>query len=143
MKIAIMCSLDFPEEVLKIKLLLEEAGHEVSLPFTLARIINGELNAEEIKSKKVAGELYKTTAKLDLIRKNWERLKAGDAVLIINLTKKGVENHIGGNTFLEIGFAHVENKKTYLWNDIPNMPYSDEIRAMAPIVINHDISKIR
>ena len=34
-----------------------------------------------------------------------------------------------------MGFAHVLNKKIYLLNNIPEMSYSDEIRAMQPIVL--------
>ena len=45
---------------------------------------------------------------------------------------------------MEIGFAHVNNKKIFLLNSIPeNVPYKDEIRAMVDIVLNGDLSKIK
>ncbi len=62
---------------------------------------------------------------------------------MINLTKKGIDNYIGGNTFLEMGFAYVLAKKIFLWQDIPEMIYTDEIKAMQPIILNGDLNKIK
>jgi hypothetical protein len=63
-------------------------------------------------------------------------------VLVLNMEKKGIKNYIGGNVFLEMGFAHVLNKKIYLYNDIPESLFKDEIIAMQPTVLNGDILKI-
>lgn len=62
--------------------------------------------------------------------------------MAINKDKRGIKNYIGGNTFLEIGFAHVLNKKIFLLNDVPDMLCSDEILAMEHVVINNDLTKI-
>jgi predicted RNA-binding protein with PUA domain len=44
---------------------------------------------------------------------------------------------------MEIGFAHVLNKKIFLMNPIPDIEYySSEIAAVAPIIIEQDLSKI-
>lgn len=42
-----------------------------------------------------------------------------------------------------MAFAHVLNKKVFLFNPIPQMNYSDEIEAMKPIIFNSDLSKIK
>ena len=42
-----------------------------------------------------------------------------------------------------MGFAHVLNKKIFLFNDIPDMFYKDEIKAMNPIIIDRDLTKIK
>lgn len=61
----------------------------------------------------------------------------------MNLDKHGVRNYIGGNTLMEIGFAHVLNQKIFLYNPIPEIPYyKSEIEAVRPIVINGDYSLI-
>jgi len=71
-------------------------------------------------------------------------MQDADAVLVLNLDKHGVKNYIGGNTFLEMGFAHVLNQKIFLYNPIPGMPYyKTEIAAMKPIVIKKDLKKIK
>ena len=67
----------------------------------------------------------------------------GDAILVCNFDKNGIRNYIGGNTLMEIGFAHVNNKKVFLLNPIPEeVSYVDEIKAMTDLVINGDLTKI-
>ena len=41
-------------------------------------------------------------------------MQGADAVLVLNYDKKGIKNYIGGNTLMEIGFAHVLNQKIFL-----------------------------
>jgi predicted RNA-binding protein with PUA domain len=67
---------------------------------------------------------------------------SSDAILVLNFDKNGVKNYIGGNTLMEIGFAHVHDKKIFLLNPIPDMPYKDEIEATDPVVLSGDLSKI-
>jgi hypothetical protein len=63
--------------------------------------------------------------------------------LIVNITKNGIANYVGGNALIEMAFAHVLNKKVFLLNDIPlQLNYSDDIAAMQPLVINGDLTKI-
>lgn len=80
--------------------------------------------------------------KFDLIRWYYNSIFNSDAVLIVNLEKNRIKNYIGGNTLLEMGFAHVLNKRIFLLNDIPDISYRDEILAIQPIVINGDLNKI-
>ncbi|MEK7094820.1 MAG: hypothetical protein AAB886_01805, partial [Patescibacteria group bacterium] len=66
-----------------------------------------------------------------------------DAVLALNLDRKGIPNYIGGNTFLELGFAHVLDKKIYLFNPVPDIHFYDtEIIAMRPVILNGDLARI-
>ena len=51
--------------------------------------------------------------------------------------------YIGGNTFLELGFAYVLNKKIFLYNPIPDIHFFDtEIKAMKPTIINGDLNNV-
>jgi len=76
--------------------------------------------------------------------KFWHGLiKNGDAILVCNFDKNGVKNYVGSNTLMEIGFTHVNDKKIFLLNPIPEeVSYADEIKAMTDFVINGDLSKI-
>lgn len=138
-----MHSLDFSREAIKIKKDLEKMGHQVSQCYSVSRIEESELSVQNILDMKENKKFHEYTISKDLIKWNFDRLKEDNAILVINLDKKGIKNYIGGNTFLEIGFAYVLGKKIFLLNDIPDMSYTDEIKAMQPIVINNDFSKIK
>lgn len=80
---------------------------------------------------------------MDAIREFWNAMQGGDAVLVLNLDKHGIKNYIGGNTLMEIGFAHVLKKKIFLYNPIPDIQfYKSEIEAVQPVIINGDLTKI-
>ena len=49
-----------------------------------------------------------------------------DIILIVNVSKNGIDNYIGPNSFAEIAFGFYFNKKVFLLNDIYE-PYKDEI----------------
>lgn len=143
MKIAICGSLNFTYEIDKLRNELVELGFEVHIPTSAEKILKGEFLFEEIKSKKENGNFSDLVIKNDAIRNYFRIINYCDAVLVANYDKNGVKNYIGGNAFLEMGFAHVLNKPIYLLNDIPEMIYSDEIKAMQPIILSGDLSKIQ
>ena len=80
--------------------------------------------------------------KSDPIRLYFEEIKKSNAILVLNYDKKGIKNYVGGNTLIEIAFAHVLEKKIYLLNPIPEMPYSDEIHSMKPTILNGNLDYI-
>lgn len=143
MKIVICASLDFTKEIKEIADRLGKRGYQVTTPKTALMILNGKVTLEQIKREKENGQIVKRAIKLDIIKYYFKKIKEADAVLVLNFDKKGVKNYIGGNTFLEMGFAHVLGKKIFLLNEVPNMPYKAEIKVMQPIVLNGDLSKIK
>jgi hypothetical protein len=72
-----------------------------------------------------------------------KKIESSDAILVANYTKDGKENYIGANTFMEIAFGYLLNKKIYLVNELPKQSNTEEIEAMVPIVLNGDIGNIR
>jgi len=136
MKIALISSVSFFKETVEVGNRLEKLGHSVILPHNFENYAKGKIPPEkgnESTAKKIEN---------DLIRQYFNEIKNSDAVLIVNKSKNNIENYIGGNGFLEMGFAHVLNKKIFLLNSVPNMQYSDEILAMEYTVINNDLTKI-
>ncbi len=103
-------------------------------------------NTEKYASNQLADEnSYESTKnkiEKDLIRSYYNEIKNADAVLVANYDKNGVINYVGGNSFLEAAFAHVLNKKLYFLFEIPEMIYSDELKALQPIILNGDLNKI-
>ncbi len=142
MKIAICGSLDFTYEIKKIADDLIAQGFEVKIPISSEKILQGEFNLEQIIEEKKNGQFSQRVLLADAIREYYRVIQSVDFVLIANFTKKEIANYIGGNTFLEMGFAHVLHKKIFLLNEIPAVSYFDEIQAMSPIVIHGDLSRI-
>lgn len=142
MKIVICASLDFTNQIKEMVSQLTGLGHKVEIPKTSEAILNEEISLEQIMTMKEKGEISKRMISLDVIRHYFNKIKEGDAILVLNYEKKGIKGYIGGNTFLEIGFAHVLNKKIFLLNEIPDVSYKDEIEAMQPIILNGDLNKI-
>ncbi len=137
MKIAICGSMTFSKEMLGIKELLEAKGHTVIVPHGSHEFASQEFGPEsgaEATSRKIAG---------NLMQKYYWEIKEAEAVLIANYEKNGVKGYIGGNSFLEAGFANVLDKKLYFVNDIPEMTYSDELRAMQPIILHNNVNLIQ
>jgi hypothetical protein len=136
MKIIIFGSITAAEEILKVKGELKKAGHEVEIPEGVKNeFMRGrtEVSQEEKASDKI---------KYDLIKGYYEKIKEHDVVLVVNPEKRGVKGYIGGNTFLEMGFAYVLNKKIYCLHPLPDLTYVNEIMAMQPIIIDNDLNKI-
>ena len=80
--------------------------------------------------------------KFDLINTHYRKIIKSDCILVANYDKDGEENYIGGNTFLEIGFAFVNKKPIYLLNPVPEAKYKSEILGMKPLVINDNLKQI-
>ena len=140
MHVVVCGSLAFTEQFGELKQQLEALGHEVTLPVTAQEILDGtaDRSVEELESMKASGTHYERTAHYDAIRRYHKLLIKGDAVLVANYEKKDLPGYIGGNTFLEMGFAHVEDIPIFtLFEPSASLPYIDEIRAMQPTTIQH------
>lgn len=136
MKIGIIGSMQFTEKMIEYRDKLIEMGHEAFVTDLYKNLV-GKTDEEKEKIK-----LYNKNNR-DAIRVFWKAVQGADAVLVLNFDKNGIKNYIGGNTLMEIGFAHVLNQKIFLLNPIPDIPYyKTEIEAMKPIILNGDLNKI-
>lgn len=147
MKIAICGSIEIADKMKLIIEELEKKGYELEIPYYVKKIILGEVDLAEYKmtKEKEGGDAnFRKVADEDLIKRHFENIKKCDAILVLNLEKNSIANYIGGNTFLEMGFAHVLNKKIFLMNGIPEIKnYKDEIVAMNPIILNGDLEGLK
>jgi hypothetical protein len=137
MKIGVAGSMQFTDKMIAACDQLKELGHD---PF-MSKFKDNYAGkpVTEIERTKLADKYNH-----DAIREFWKPMQSSDALLVLNYDKHDIKNYIGGNSFLEMGFAHVLDQKIYLLNPIPDMPYyGTEIIAMKPIVINGDFSKFK
>ena len=82
--------------------------------------------------------------KRDAIIKHFRKIDESEAILVANYEKKGTENYIGGNTFLEMGYAFGTGKRIFILNKLPaQSAYKEEILGMQPFVLGGDIFKLK
>jgi hypothetical protein len=134
MTITICGSLKFYDKEVEIQKELEQMGHKVYMPVKAPGVDYWATdNTLRVKAKKG----------MELISEHFQKIEKSDAILIVNVTKGDIENYIGANTFLEIGFAHYIGKKIFMLNPAPEQPYIiDEIVTIDPVVLDGDLSKI-
>src|SRR3989304_7474072 len=136
MRIGVVGSMQYTEKMLELQDNLKSLGHDAFLT-NLASPFIGKSDKEKEKIK-----IYQKKNK-DAIREFWKQMQGADAILVANFDKNGIKNYIGGNTLMEIGFAHVLEQKIFLLNPIPEISfYKSEIEAVNPTIIYGEISRI-
>jgi hypothetical protein len=136
MKIGIIGSMQFTEKMIETRDALIKLGHSAFVTDLYKNLVG---KTDEEKEKIKLHQKYN----MDAIREFWRAMQGADAVLVLNYDKNGIKNYIGGNTLMEIGFAHVLNQKIFLLNPIPEISfYKTEIEAMKPIIINGNLNLI-
>lgn len=128
--ISICASVKFADEIVFYKERLESMGYKCLYPVLT--------EAEKNRSY----ESYKDKIKGNYINKHYKKIQVSDAVLILNIDKNNIKGYIGGNTLMELGFAHTKNKDIFLLNEVPDMSYTEEIKSFQPVILNGDLSKI-
>ncbi len=136
MTITICGSMQFYRQMAKAQKELEAQGLRVLVPTEL-----GNKKTNESFMNRDADKIS-TKIEYDFIREHFRKIEKSDAILVLNYEKKGVNGYIGGNTFLEMGYAFGLDKKIYLLYPVPKMDYSVEMHAMKVIVLNGDLGKL-
>ncbi len=137
MRIVICGSMTFSKKMVEIEKELVKNGNVVILPkFTKEYVKLDSIEDMHSESKK-------NKIEHDLIRDYFNEIKNADAVLVVNKKRHNIDNYLGGNSLIEMSFAHVLNKKIFLLNPIPDVTYKDEIEAMQPTILAGNLSKIK
>ena len=144
MRVTICSSVAFAKEIMSIKEKLETKGIEVMIPKGLEDYLTDPNLLERATGW---GTLEGAQRKIErnLIKNYYEEIANSDAILVINKDKTGIKNYIGGNSFLEMGFAHVLGKPIYTLNPLPEdlKVFYQELVAMQPVILNGDLDKIK
>lgn len=133
----------FAQEMLDMGDLLRKNGHKIVLPEGTEKYTKGKL--KKLAGEKNALEGAKRKISNNLIKKHYYKIQKSDAILVINKEKNGIKNYIGGNSFLEMGYAYILNKKIYVLNKLPKdlLIIYQELVAMKPIVLNGNLNVIK
>lgn len=133
MKITICGSVSFWGEMQELEKKLRKMGFEdVFMPVPTKN-----------KDKLTDIEHAERKIKLDLINEHYIKILKSDCILVANYEKKGMVGYIGGNSFLEMGFAFVNRRPIYLLHEIPEMGYKAEILGMRPVVLDKNLSQLK
>lgn len=140
--ITICSSAAFYKEVVELADTLEKQGYTVLIPDTARRM--QQADDFDVSHYKTwfgdANDYHKKTA---LMRGHFDKVAAGDVILVVNNKKHGVEGYIGGNVLMEMALALYLGKPIYVLNPLPTeSPFEEEIRGLEPIVINNDLRKL-
>ncbi len=136
MKVFIACSKHFYSEIKRVANVLTDMGHEVSYPNSY-----DDPFAEE-RFKAMDAEEH-VRWKGMMMARDKDNIAPVDAVLVLNLEKKGIPNYIGGATFLEVYKAWEMGKKVFFYNGLPNCSFTDELIGINPVVVNGELGLVR
>ena len=138
MKITLCGSIAFYNQMLEKKSELEKLGYEVNLPPAEWPGEHGEMVSTKdfytIRHQATKNDTWVWDRKKGAILSHFNKVAWADAILVLNYNKNNILGYIGANTLMEMGIALYLNKPIYLLNPIPEMPYSEEIRGMKPIM---------
>ncbi|MBD3360008.1 MAG: hypothetical protein GF365_04880 [Candidatus Buchananbacteria bacterium] len=138
MKITICGSMQFAEQMLKIKNELQKLEFEVITPLTTdecAKRPNDNLNED-----------YEFCIANNVTKDHFDKIENSDAILVVNYPKNNISGYIGGATLQEMSIAYHFNKKIFVLHDLPSeneIRYAFEIKIMRPIILNGNIKNIK
>ncbi len=142
MKIYILGSNSFMKEMVEVTDKLITIGLDAFIHEDYREMVAGK--KDHILDRYNGGEEAKIKIEYDYLRQHYKHILTSDAILFVNNTKNGIDNYIGGNVLIEMGQAHVNNKKIFFLYGVPKgLPYMDEIQAMQPICLDGDLEKLK
>lgn len=139
-KTIFLCSsMNFYKAVVEIEEKLLAKGWTVNIPVS-AQIMKKSGDFEVANFK----EVITREKKAEFIHKNFDKIAEGDAILVVNNKKNGVNGYIGANVLMEIALAFYFKKKIYVWNPIPkDAAYEEEFLSFSVTVINQDLDLVK
>jgi len=147
--IVICCSGSFYRHANEVADQLELSGYSAEVPMTAEDMKkSGDYNIEAVKSW--YGNPDDFHVKTGKMRGHFDKVAAGDAILVINDTKNGQESYIGPNALMEIGLAFYLNKPIYILNKVPKLDkipklasVYEEIYGLGAKFLDGDLTKIK
>lgn len=140
MKIYVLGSTSFMREMVQAKNDLITLGVEGWIHPDYEAFVRGEKLSIVDKAKTEHAAVKREN---NYLKVHYQHIIESDAIVIVNGKKNDIDNYIGGNVLIEMGQAYVNNKKIFLYNDIPTeLPYTAEIECMDPICLRGDLKNI-
>jgi len=134
--ITICSSANFYRQAIEVRSALEKKDFKVIVPAIAEKMmLAGDYDVSHYKTWFADANDYHKKA--TLMRRHFEEVEKGDAVLVVNYEKHGVDNYIGGNVLMEMALAFYLKKPIFILNEIPQeSAYLEEIIGLGPIVLH-------
>lgn len=139
MKIMLIGSMKFAQEMLDIKEQLKKIGHDSYLPVGMGSHLKDKTFVDRL------GDNLEWVIKEDIMWKNFDQVAKSDAILVVNNTRNNVDGFIGISALMEMAIAFYLKKKIYILNPYPpfeNHRWAQEVACMQPTVLNGDLAKV-
>jgi len=133
--ITICSSANFYKKVIDVADELQKHGFDSIVPVTATKMKeSGDYDASHYRTWLQDSDDY--DKKAVLMRKHFDEVAKGDAILVVNEEKNGKPNYIGGNVLMEMAIAFYLKKPIFILNDIPaDSIFLEEIKGMAPTLL--------
>lgn len=134
--ITVCSSANFYRQAVDVQAILQKRGYKVIVPTTAEKMKkSGDYEVSHYKTWFANADDYHKKAAL--MRGHFDEVAKGDAVLVLNYEKHGVQNYIGGNVLMEMSLAFYLHKPIFIINEIPeDSPFEEEIKGFDPIVLH-------
>jgi hypothetical protein len=141
--ITICASASHYMDVLKIEKELNKLGFKTKIPQTAKTM--QRTNNFDVSSYKTWYKNKKDYAKkTKLISAHFKKILDSDAILVVNMSKNGIEGYIGGNVLMEMTIAFQFKKPIFIYNNISeDLQIKEEIYGLKSKFIGGDLTKIK
>jgi hypothetical protein len=141
--LTICSSASFYRHAVELARQLEAQGFAVLLPHSAKQMRDsGDFDLSHYQTWHANPEDYHK--KTELMRRHFDEVEKGDAVLVINDEKRGVANYIGGNVLMEMSLAFYLRKPIFILNGVPESSMlEEEIRGLEPVLLGGTIDGLR
>jgi hypothetical protein len=141
MKVYILGSNAFMHKMVEVTDKLIGMGIDAHIADHYRELVAGTSKVQNLLTNNENVELKRS---MNTFKLHYDNILKHDAILVINDTKHGIDNYIGGNVLVEMGQAYVHDKKIFFLNGLPaGLAYLDEILAMDPICLEGNLTKLK
>ncbi len=140
MRIMLIGSMSFIQDMLKLKKQLGKLRHKAIIPVGTKPHQKDSTYVDKLK------ESMRYCIKNKVMKRNFDLVSESDAVLVINNHKNGTDGYIGVSVLMEMAIAHHLNKKIFILNKIPHyekVRWAHEVSIMQPVIINGNLAQIK
>lgn len=142
-KTVVLCSsVSFYKELMDIEKNLLKLGFQVEVPVSARKM--EQAGDFTMKGQKAwITDPSKFHIKTELMDAHFKKVEEGDAILVVNLDKNGIEGYIGGNVLMEMTVAYFLKKPIYIWKKVGvEHPFYEEIMGVGAIFLDENLKKI-